>query len=71
MPLHLAASVKYNVANVKCLVEAGADVHAKGQVCPNNCIILCHISLILCVIIDRTIKLLYISLSNNIIIPKQ
>ena len=41
MPLHYAAKVANNVANVKCLVEAGADVHAMGEVYPYNHIILC------------------------------
>ena len=39
MPLHWAARITNNVANIKCLVKAGADVHAKGEVCPNNHII--------------------------------
>ena len=36
MSLHLAVSVANNVANIKCLVEAGADVHARGYVCLYN-----------------------------------
>ena len=68
MPLHLAAQVANNVATVKCLMKAGADIHAKGWVCPEYYV--SHFIDIMCVINDSTIKLLYIGLPNNLIIPK-
>ena len=74
MPLHNAANVAKNMANIKCLVEAGADVHATDCVCPYNHNIMSHIHTfidIVYAIIDRTIELLYIWLSNNQIILKQ